>query len=685
MKCFKKKTAILLAAWLVISLLNFSNAIGVFAEDNEYTSKVDVVFLMDASKSMDASDPEGIASEAMKMYIDMCHVKGDKGGMVAYSGDIIKESPLMNLNSEGDKTALKGTLTNIQRGEWTDIGLGLKRAVTLLKEGQNKNYKPIIIMLSDGKNDPKRDKTSSLQDITSAINEAKNDDIQVYTIGLNADGSVDKNQLETISRETGGKSFITNYAKDLPQILREIYADNSSLKISQQNTITGNDKFQDIKINIPDSNVVEANITILSSKSVELNLSDTSGNVVNVPSEKVLYTKSLKYSMLKLVSPAKGTWTLKVKGSMSDQIDISLIDNYDFNTAISINPEKEIHKGDKVAVVSYIQSNGKKLEDADFIKTLKGVISLKNNDTGEVKEFPMSIQDNEFVGEITLPDDKRYELISKIEGTGFTSESKPKNIGALNRAPVIIKKNSIFILWNKNIKNIDLAEYFTDQDNDKLNYEFSASSSDTANLLLNGNTLEIQGKKLGLDNVKLIVHDGKGGTTTKEIKVFVCFAVYVIPGTLAVIIILTLIVLMVLKRNRKVNASLNGQIMIQIKDEETGKVDEPKFKNLNSFGRSFTVFDLLDPNPEYEEMKKIFVMAGEKDEMLLMNNSNCTLMLNDKEVSAFKGLKLKDNDIIKIISSDKKFIVSLKYYRWNSTIFVESLFHDSPIDKKIPD
>lgn len=680
MKCFKKKTAILLATFLVISLLNFGNAIRALADDNEYTSKVDVVFLMDASKSMDTSDPEGIASEAMKMYIDMCHVKGDKGGIVAYSGDIIKESPLMNLNSEADKTALKGTLTNIQRGEWTDIGLGLKKAVSILKEGQNKGNKPIIIMLSDGKNDPKRDKTASLDDITSAINEAKYQNIQVYTIGLNADGSVDKNQLETISKETGGKSFVTNFAKDLPQILREIYADNTSLKISQQNTITGNDIFQDIKINIPDSNVVEANITILSSKPVELKLSDISGNDMKMSSEKVLYAKSLKYSMLKLVSPAKGTWTLKVKGSVSDQINISLIDNYDFTMAISINPEKELHKGDKVAVVSYIQSNGKKLEDSDFIKTLKGVISLKNNETGEVKEFPMTIKDNQFIGEITVPDDKSYELTSKIEGTGFTSESKPQNIGALNRAPLITNKRGIVLLWNKNIKSIELADYFTDQDNDKLSYEFSASSNDTAKLKLQGSTLEIQGEKLGIDTVKLIAHDGKGGTTSKEIKLYVCFAVYVIPVVLAVIIILTLIILMIIRRNEKANVSLNGQIMFQIKDEETGNISEPKFKNLNTFGRSFTILDLLDSNSEFEEMKKIFIIAGEKDELLLMNNSDCSLMIKDKEVSAFKGLKLKDNDIINIISSDKRFIVSIKYYRWNSTIFVESLFHDSPIE-----
>lgn len=677
MKYFQKKTAIILAIILVIPLFHFFTSNEVVAENNEYTSMVDVVFLVDSSKSMKASDPKGLTAEAMKMFIDMCHIKGDKGGMVAYSGDIIKEAKLNYLNSEADKSALKNTLTNLELGDWTDIGLGLKRAVSILKDGHNENNKPIIILLSDGKNDPKRDKTSSQDDLAAGLNEAKVQNFPVYTIGLNADGTVDKNQLELISKETNGKNFITNNANELPQILREIFADNSRLKISEQNTIIGNGEFQDVIINIPDSNIVEANITVLSSNPVELKLNDIKGNEVKIPSEKVIYTKSNKYSMLKLVSPEKGKLTLKVKGRKADQIDISLISNYDFKTVISLNPETSIHKGDKLEVTAYIESNGQKLQDNEFFSTLKAILYVKNLVNGETKELPMTIKDNKFVGEVKVPDEKSYELKVKIEGTGFTRESTAKIIGAVNRAPVITNKNNNIILWSRNIKKIDLSGYFSDGDSDKLNYEVSSASLDTVNLKINDSTLEIQGRKWGTDTVTLIADDGKGGKVSREIKINVCFLLYIVPAALVGLLILIISGVLIKKRNDKINIVPAGQMMVQIKDEETGKISLPQYKDLSNFKGPFSIHNLLDLNPDYEETSKILLKAKDSQNLILTNNSQCSIESHGIKVDASKGFTIKNNDKIEIIIINRKQIISMKYC-WKSSIFVDTLFKDTP-------
>ena len=436
----KKRSAIVVALMFAITLLPFITSDNAEAENGDYTSKVDVVFVVDSSKSMKTSDPQGLTAEAMKMFIDMCHIKGDKGGMVAYSGNIINESTLNYMNTEADKAALKNTLASLELGDWTDTGLGLNRAVSILRAGHDADHKPVIILLSDGKNDPQRDKTASQDDLAAAINEAKAQSFPVYTIGLNADGTVDENQLKLISSETNGKNFITNNANDLPQILREIYAENSRLKISQQNTITGNGLFQDVAINIPDSNNVEANITLLSSNPVELKLTDINGNSVSIPSENIIYSKSNRYSMLKLVSPAKGNWTLSVKGNSGDRIDISLISNYDFKTVMGINPETNIYKGDKVAVSAHMESNGQKLEQDEFYSTLKATLNVKNLENGQTQGIEMIRNGNSFGAEVAIPDENSYELTAKIEGAGFTRESVAKIIGAVNRAPVSLKK-----------------------------------------------------------------------------------------------------------------------------------------------------------------------------------------------------------------------------------------------------
>lgn len=661
MKYFQKKIASIIAVFLVFLIFNFLNFYVILAQNNEDSSMVDVVFVVDSSKSMKASDPEGLTAEAMKMFIDMCHVKGDKGGMVAYSGDIIKEYKLNYLNSVADKSALKDTLTGLELGDWTDIGLGLKKAVSTLKDGHDKNNKPIIILLSDGKNDPQRYKAASQDDLAAGLNEAKVQNFPIYTIGLNADGTVDKNQLELISKETNGKNFTTNTANDLPQILREIFADNSRLKISQQQTIIGNDEFQDVKINIPDSNIVEANISILSSKPVELKLNDTKGNEVKIPSEKVLYTNSNKYSMLKLISPEKGEWLIRIKGSKADQIDISLISNYDLKTVISLNPETNIHKGDKVEVSAYIESNGQKLEDNEFYAALKATLYVKNLESGETKELSMTSKDNKFVEELTIQDENSYELIAKIEGPGFIRESATKNIGAVNRAPSVTKKINSLVLWNKNIKKINLSEYFNDWDNDKLNYAVSSGSLDTLNLKINNNILEIQGRKWGKDTITVIANDGKGGKVSSEISVKVNLVFYIVAG-LAGLLIIIIFAVLIRKIIQKNSESPTGQMMVQIRYDVTGSVSSQQYKPLSQFKGSFSTHNLLNLNPDYEETSKIKLKAGAGDTLILTNKSQCIIETSGRKVDASKGIIIRNNDKLAIVIIKRKEIIVMQYF-----------------------
>jgi len=678
MRCFKKKTSLILIFIFVISLFSLSHINPASAENTEYASKVDVMFLLDASKSMTASDSQGLSAEAMKMFIDMCHVTGDKGGMVAYSGNIVKEAPLSYLNSEADKTALKNTLTNLQLGNWTDIGLGLKRAVSLIKEGHDANNKPIIILLSDGKNDPQRSKTASQDDLAAGLNEAKFQNIPVYTIGLNADGTVDKNQLELISKETGGKSFITNNANELPQILRDIFAESSRLKISQHETITGTGAYQDIPVNIPDSNIVESNITILSYNPVELALTDYSGNAVAIPSEKVVYSKSNRYSMVKLVSPGKGTWTLKVKGSAGDSIDVSLISNYDLKTVMSVNPDNNFFKGDKIAVTAYIESNGQKLEDSEFLSTLKATLYMKNLENGSISEIPMAAGSNAFSAEVTLPDDKSYELVSKIEGTGFSRESVSKIIGAQNRAPVASGKNGGIILWTKDIKNINLSQYFSDADGDKLTYKASSSSLDILNMKVNNDTLEIQARAWGSDKITVIADDGKGGKSERVLSVNIWFIIYILPVALAIIFILALAGFKIKRKRDKEKIMPIGKMMLQTKDLETGVVSKPWFVDLGGFKHIFSLHIVLKSDPEFKDTGKFLFKALEGQNLEITNNSKCSIVSHGRAIEAKKGFVMKNNDTMEITLPSQKLTIVIKYYPWSSLLSVEQLFKETP-------
>ncbi|MBJ8193052.1 VWA domain-containing protein, partial [Bacillus cereus] len=76
-----------------------------------------------------------------------------------------------------------------------------------------------------------RSKGDSNNDVSSVIKSAQTKGYPVYTIGLNHDGTVNRQELERIASQTGGASFITSSAEDLPEILNRIFASQIRSKL----------------------------------------------------------------------------------------------------------------------------------------------------------------------------------------------------------------------------------------------------------------------------------------------------------------------------------------------------------------------------------------------------------------------------------------------------------------------
>ncbi|WP_315120225.1 vWA domain-containing protein [uncultured Clostridium sp.] len=394
----------------------------------ESSSNLDVIFVLDASGSMKASDPEDIRIEAVKMFLDMSQLKGNKVGLVAYSDNVVRAHNLNKMDSNDDKNRIKNMASNIPYGQKTDTGAGLLEGVKLLDSEHDKNHRPVIILLSDGKNDPLRSNEESLKDLNEAINICKEKGYPVYTIGLNYDGTVDKDQLNEISNATKGKNYITNTALDLPKILTDIYADNSKLKVQDKGTLKLDGSFQELKIDIPNSNVLEANISMISDKPVEVKLINPKGEEISIPSSNAIFTSSKKYSMLKIVEPEVGEWTLKVKGVSGSSIKLSYVFNYDIQIEAKFDPVNP-NKGDKLNVEAYFVNNGQKVTDKELYNGVKGNLIIKSLKDNSIKEVPLSVEEGAFKGEYSIPDNEKYELKVRVDGSSFYRESSPIIIG----------------------------------------------------------------------------------------------------------------------------------------------------------------------------------------------------------------------------------------------------------------
>ena len=190
---------------------------------------IDAVLVLDVSLSMITADPNRIANEAMNMFIDMLETGRDRVGVVAYAGHITYSRELTLLTA--DNTAyIQNSIHNLAYASWTDHPLGLLEAIRIMYEGRAQDSEirqPIIIFLTDGNFNINpygaRSVATADYDKATAIALAQQRGFPIYSIGLNFDGALDRRYFGIVAEATGGRSFETAHAEDLPDIINDIF------------------------------------------------------------------------------------------------------------------------------------------------------------------------------------------------------------------------------------------------------------------------------------------------------------------------------------------------------------------------------------------------------------------------------------------------------------------------------
>jgi Ca-activated chloride channel homolog len=432
---------------LILIAFFFCNFNPVYAESPlESPSRIEGMLVVDVSNSMKSSDPNKISNEAMKMFIDMASLKGDKIGAIAYADEVMREKALVKIQTEQDRKDLKDFIDTVDQYMYTDISTGLTEAVKVLDSSHEEGYHPLIVLLADGNNELDPEKSKTLQqaenDMNKAVTAAKEKGYPIYTIGLNANGNLNKEVLTNVADSTQGKFFEAKSADQLPAILSEIFANHLKLKIVPIDQMVGNGDFQDIKINVPNENVLEANISLISSKPVELQLIDPTGKEQSIPSDQILLSKSKAYSMLKLVKPKHGDWLLRVKGVPKDKVDISLVFNYDLQLQLAPLAEESYKEGETIKIEAFFEDNGKPIDDHAIYQSMQASLSVKDLDNGETENINLTAGEKGFSGQLKLGDSSGYEIVVMAEDNSFFRETPPTKIMMEHeaKAPIVEKK-----------------------------------------------------------------------------------------------------------------------------------------------------------------------------------------------------------------------------------------------------
>lgn len=561
-------------------------------------AQLDAVLVIDASGSMKETDPNKLGLEGVKLFVDMLGLTDNQVGVVTYGSDVSQTYPMSLVKNQSDKENIKNFVDGITRDlEYTDITSGLKEAVNMLNQRNAFGNSPLIVVFTDGNNAiggvANRTPADIDKDLAAIISQAQSEGYPIYTIGLNDNGKLNEAYLEKISVDTKAKAFATKDPAELPDILTEIFAAHSNLKVQSLGPITGTGNFEEVVVNIPNGNVLEANLSATSKSPVEFKLVDPNGNEQAIPSQNITLHTSNSYSLLKLARPMQGDWKLYVKGIAGDQINIDLVYNYDIEVTMKPLSQSNYGVGDKLIVEAYLSLQGNAVNDPNLYNSAKGYLVLTENQTGIETRINMQLQGQSFAGEYTLKDKGDYTVKVIVEDTSYVRESTETQI--------------------------------------QVGAATTSSPAATPNLNNTEDTKE-ESNPLWL---------------------------YIGLGILGVVLLI--VIVLALKAYKVAKTPLVGQVVLELKDNTTGKLTPPQYKKLSLFQGKVSLHALLQFAPEFKETEKVILKAAPGDKVILYNNSAYAIEKSGRVVKANEGIELKKGDRLSINIADSGQTVQIEY------------------------
>ncbi|MDO5458401.1 MAG: VWA domain-containing protein [Eubacteriales bacterium] len=523
------------------------------------SNRFNVMMVLDASASMGYTDRGGYRFDAMKLFTNLMADEGNVLGGEVFSTGIDLPGKLSPVNGQREKDKIVDAMKNVQYpGGWTNIGGGLTDAVGVLKD-RNQELDSVIILLTDGITAmPDRaleEESFRLEDI--AIKWLKENNIPVYCVCLNAEGSSNISELERISEETDGKCVQIRQAKDLNNVFKDfyklIYGVKTRVDLSVD-TVFPEEGSLETPFDVPGFAVEEVNI-VIQGKTTDIRLVQPSGREGYADRHDYDSFTALKISGSDLVP---GMWTLVTEGVPGDAIQIEVIYNNNLKAEL-FNDEKTVVSKtlptDK-PVMFYTKlatdtAEAEKLEYYGFDAELAVLNDLEE----EIDRVPMAVGMECFEAGVTL-EPGEYYFVTTVTGPNLSKDSnmigplvfktaeepepKPEPVNTAPTASQSSLKKTVFI-WpfagGKWVENV--GALVKDKEDPVLKYSIAESSfyKNASCTVDAGGTVTLKlgnFHRFGKGSVTVRATDSKGLYCDVRLQATVINTVFILLGLLAV-------------------------------------------------------------------------------------------------------------------------------------------------------
>jgi hypothetical protein len=461
-----------------------------------------IAIVLDASGSLEYTDPEQLRFEALNKFIVLLSQKPGAvslGGVV-FSEDIPVRQELIPADDWVNKQQVMSALESITHEGWTNIGLGLNTGVDLLDEAQSNNAaSSFILFISDGTTDMPTESamTRSLDEKANAVMRAREAGYPIHTICLNVNGEADMAELQQIADSTGGRFEEVSSPEDLVRVSSMLNAILFPSGIPDNGKsgeyIIPESGVLDIAFTVPPVGVEEVNI-VFEGAVDSYGLVDPQGSVSTYEDLQANLYQSRTFDILKLRQPLPGAWQLQAYGTSGDKVVIEFIYNSDLSAQLSTIPESASYQtGDIIELRTQLFNGEEALVGSEY-EGFSATLVVTDVEGIEAR-YPMESDSDGLVYSYAADTQATLTAYAIVEGNGYTKTTQELTLNIGNAPPVaegdIEKTDWLLPFFSPSTAEIDLSGAAKDIEDSTLTYTVLSSSFLPDEYSIEGSVLKI--------------------------------------------------------------------------------------------------------------------------------------------------------------------------------------------------
>lgn len=284
----------------------------------EITTDKAVVFLLDASKSMNSNDNNRVAVDSIAQ-LSYSLPSDYLLGIAAYNNQVVCATEMSDSNHRSQALS---EVSAVNYQGYTNAGEGLAKALELLNE--TTAIEKTIVILSDGEIDMKtpEETSASLALFNASVSSALEQDIRINVIGLGEEMTDPELNIFSAAAETGGSRIQIKNAEDISAAIEMILIEQLHIKKHTGALIDASGGTDNLTITIPYRHASKVRVLLTSTGAIENLIADFHG------SDAKQFTGTY-YALLEITNPTVEAVNIQVQAKAGSRIKADIIPEYE--------------------------------------------------------------------------------------------------------------------------------------------------------------------------------------------------------------------------------------------------------------------------------------------------------------------------------------------------------------------